>query len=240
MSVDATNIQSQLKRTVEVFTGGTSVYLRKDAWKNVPMVSVTSFGTVQESSCLLTILWNDRTLKSFGRPREGERFTCHLMARGVLYIVSGEVNDMADGILPRVRLRLSETCMGIVLRQHQRYAVLGAGDVSTLDGAKASSNKVARPMDISRGGFSFEVNTGNWENGDNLSFHLELFVEAEGQARRDLPAVYIEGMALVRNIFRWDTISKARLGCQFTEFAQDYQEQLEFWLTVHNCFLREL
>jgi hypothetical protein len=238
MGAIVAKIQPQMVRTPTAFVSGVSIHLRKDAWKSAPMVCVVSLGVAQENPCVLSIQWNESTAKSFGRPQEGDKYTCHSMSRGVLYIAVGEITEIATGQLPRVRMRMQDPCLAIPLRQHQRYIVLGLGDLADLTNSKSASIKMPRPMDLSLGGFGFEASEAGWEAGEQVRFSLELFVDQNGQPRRDLPSLQLTGLAYVRSITRLDTGGKLRLGCQFGDLANDQLEQLEFWLTVHNCFLR--
>jgi hypothetical protein len=238
MGAVTANVQPQMVRTPSAFASGVTIHLRKDGWKSAPMVRVTSQGIVQDNPCMLSLQWNEDAAKGFGRPQEGEKYTCHSMARGVLYVAVGEIAEIATGQLPRIRLRMQDPCLALSLRQHQRYLVLRQGELADLADMKTTSSKIPRPLDLSLGGFSFEVGEAGWEVGEQARFNLELFVDQSGQPRRDLPSLQLTGLASVRSIFRLDGVGKVRLGCQFCDLAADQREQLEFWLTVHNCFLR--
>jgi len=240
MGTVVAKIQPQMVRTSTAFVSGVAIHLRKDAWKSAPMVRVDSLGIVQQSPCVLSIQWNENTARSFGRPQAGEKFTCHTMARGVLYVASGEVTEVATGQLPRLRMRMQDPCLALPLRQHQRYYVIGQGDLADLADTKSGSTKIPRRTDLSLGGFGFEVGEAAWELGEQVRFNLEIFVDQHGQPRRDLPSLVLSGLAYVRSITRLEgSEGRLRLGCQFCELAAEQLEQLEFWLTVHHCFLRD-
>ena len=218
------------------FEAGNLIYLSFKCGLSDTSVPATCVG-VQPESSIVVVHWHDTSSSAALEP--GLELTCQTIKHGVLYILHGQLAEIAPGRSPRLKLRVEPSCVALPLRRYQRYKVQGRLRLGPEDGAQTYAQNAYHAMNISLRGFGIELPSGTWQVAGEVPFALGLLVERNGTAMTSLPGLEIEGRAVVRKQLEAADGATVYLGLEFTELAESQQSALQFWLTAHQTYLRE-
>jgi len=235
--LDRTSAQDA--KTAAVFAVGAQIQIRYKLRQMEYLVNVNCLG-VQDNRGEITIKWTEEAARQSAPPPYEHLVNLHLIQKGVLYVVTAKVAEVATGRLPRVRLSVEPTCRVFPLRQHQRYAILGRLQLGPSLGNYTYTQNVPHPMNISLGGFGVELPPQPYEIGTKISFILDIFVDSDGHVNECFPSFKLRGEGVIRSLTASTHEGLVRMGIQFSELDSAQHKALEFWLVAHNSQLREV
>jgi hypothetical protein len=234
MDVSVAPITAHNKAISAVFNAGMSVYLRRRIAGLDKIVLVTCAGT---SAGMLIMQWSDIATHGVP-PRTNEEVTCQCLLQGVLYVATGRVEEVTQGKQPRLRIRVGDSCIAVVLRSAPRYYVSGRLRLSQAEPPLVYGQNLFHSTNISLGGFGIELAKDAWVGGDQVYFVLDLLIERNGVANPDLPGLTIEGEGEIRRRYEIPERNAVYAGVQFTDLEQEQKDALEFWLAAHSSYMR--
>ena len=203
------------------------------------VIPVISQGVSQPGN-ILVMQWTEDSLQAGGAPADSQEVQCQMLHAGVLYLAKGQVCGSSSGRLPRVRVRVSDHCVGMKLRSQQRYAVRGKLEILEPGGAVGFAHQSFQKMNISLGGFGTNLPEGEIPKQSTISFRIELYVEEDSQAKRDTPPLNLEGKAELRHTQPSSHPSYIYAGFSFDQFGETEQAVLLSWIATNHNDLKPL
>ena len=95
------------------------------------------------------------------------------------------------------------------------------------------------PMDLSLGGFGFEIPETELQVDEELPFAVKLWVDDDGRPAMEHPVLELHGQALVRNVRKDELGGTVILGLEFSRMPALQMASLQMWIAAHVSFLRE-
>jgi hypothetical protein len=195
---------------------------------------------VQNPGHSLIVQWTEEAASAGPLPRIGQEVQFYAMNAGVLHVAKGQIVDLAEGRLPRIRSSTTASCIAVPLRRYPRYRVLGQLRVGAEGDPQACRQPEPQAMDLSRGGLGTTVSTLGFEVGTVVEFHLEAWVARDGEAQLDIPPLQLEGRAEIRRCSQGETKEALELGLRFHELSAQQDRTIEVWLAAHAAQLRQI
>ncbi len=189
---------------------------------------------------LLVVQWTEDSAQFSQVPPEAMAVQCQILYNGELFLATGEFAGNSSGRLPRVRIRISENCVGIKLRRQQRYAVRGKLEILESCGAVIFAHNTYQKMNIALGGFGIRVPELVAATLKYTGFRFEALVEREAQPDESYPALVIEGEAELRHCAPSSQEGMIYAGFRFSRLSDIATGTLQFWLAAHGQVLRAL
>ncbi len=223
--------------TAEVFSAGIPVHLRVRFGGLERMVPATCQG-IGTAGDELVLVWTEEAAAQANPPRKGQELQCYTLVEGVLYVVDAQVTGLSDDTPPRINCAVPATCHATPLRRHQRYQVQGELSIGEPEDENYYCHNQPQPMDLSLGGFGSELPAGDWQVGDEASFHLKVWVDINGRAAVEHPVLQLNGRAAIRNIRPDENGGMVFVGLEYVGLPELQQASLHLWLSAHSSFMR--
>ena len=225
-------------KTAEVFSTGMPVHLRGSMGGAERMVPVTCVGVGPQGEELM-LQWTEEASTQSQPPVQGLPIQVYTVASGVLYVTSGEVAEISQGSTPLIRCETKELCVAIPMRKHTRYRVRGQVRLGDVGQPNTYRQQDPETMDISEGGFGLPVPDRGWAAGQEVGFHLRVWVDRGGEPLTAYPVLELGGRAAVRSVRPTGHEDEVFVGLQFTSLLEIQEQALQLWLAAHVSFLRE-
>ncbi|MBN2081013.1 PilZ domain-containing protein [bacterium] len=225
--------------TAEVFKTGAQVHLRGHLGSAEKMVPVMCMG-VQGPEKELVVQWTEDSSEQAHLPQPGLAVQFYTVATGVMYIARGQVVNLSDGRLPRIRNKIDAVCLAVPLRQSPRYLVQGQVRIGEPGDNTAYRQNQPHAMDISLGGFGIQVHNRGWLAGQETGFQLKIWVDRGGQPDPAMPELQLHGRITIRAVRPSDSPQLVNLGAEITELSRSQLNTLQMWLAAHEIYLREI
>jgi hypothetical protein len=232
------SIQPNNARTAEVFSTGMPVHLRGNMGGAERMVPVTCVGVSPQGEELM-LQWSEEASAQSAPPARGLPIQVYTVASGVLYVTSGEVSEITEGKVPLIRCETKDLCVAIPMRKYTRYQVRGQVRLGDVDQPHAYRQQEPESMDISEGGFGLPVPDRGWATGQEVGFHLRVWVARGGEPLTAYPILELGGRAFIRNVRPTGNEGEVFVGLQFSSLLEIQEQALQLWLAAHVSFLRE-
>jgi hypothetical protein len=226
-------------KTAAAFTSGLPIFIRFKLGSLDRLIPALCQGVVQPGNILIA-QWTEDSARIHNAPEDGMDVQCQLLNFGVLYLVKGRINGTASGRLPRVRIDVSETCVGVKLRAQQRYAIRGKLEILEPGGAVYYAHNNYQKMNLSLGGFGSRLPEAALPKQKFTKFRVEALVERDSQPDLDHPALIFEGEAELRHTDPSSQEGLVYAGFSFTKMDDVNLGTLQFWLATHGQILRAL
>ena len=231
--------KAQANLTADVFTTGQVINMRFRFAETERMVPVKCLG-VQGAKPQMVIQWTEEASDQVGSPHLGIRVQLYIVLKGVLNVAKGEIIDVADGRLPRIRVTVEKACLSVPMRKHERQDVLGQVRLGAPGDPGAYRQTKPHPMDISLGGFGLGVPDRNWQVGAELEYNLMVWaIDRKGEPDTGHPCLELNGTGTIRLVRPLEGKTNVWLGVEFNSLAENLSSSLTTWLSAKNSFSRQ-
>lgn len=236
MSVSA---RAETAVTQTVYIPGKTIHLRAHLGDAERMLPVVCQG-VQDPGHSLIVQWTEEAASAGPLPEIGQEVQFYAMNAGVLHVAKGQIIDMAEGRLPRIRSRTTASCIAVPLRRYPRYQVMGMLRLGADEDPQACRQPQPTAMDLSRGGLGTTISELSFEVGAVVEFQLEIWVARGGEPQLDIPPLELHGRAEIRRRSQGDTKDALELGLRFYDLSEQQDRTMEVWLAAHAAQLRQV
>jgi len=224
--------KARTANTARVFTTGQVVHLRFNTAGTERMVPIKCLGTQGPSSQIVG-QWTEEAANQVGAPRLGTAVQVYLVVKGVLNIAKGEIVDVADGRLPRLRIQVEKARLAVPMRKHERQAVLGQVRLGSPGDPGAYRQSSPHEMDISLGGFGIGAPSRDWVAGQEVEFNLQVWAQdRKGAADANQPGLELNGAGIIRCVRPIVDTGNVWLGMQFEGLPETQVSSLSTWLSA--------